>query len=130
MTVPSKLGGKLEGHFITFNNMGEAVKFLSLCQDYYSHEDYPYERDLTGVKYINLEYLGNWIGKTLGDQELAYAIEEELLKDSCNTRDLKDVIRYCSYHVSPVKGLIQQRLEQCRGVVSLKPGVDSDEALS
>ena len=126
MASPGKLGGQLETQLVTFSNLGEAVDFLELCQDYYNRGDYLYERNLTDVKYINLEFLGNWIGKTLGDQELADAIKAELLKDSCNTHNLKDVIRYCSHLVPPIKGLIQKRLKQCREVASQKTSLDSD----
>jgi len=97
-------GEDAEGAECLIFSLEEAVGFLKM-----------YEKSLSErndvIFFLNPNYLKEWVGETLGDQELAQAIEEKIRQGS----------RY-GERVLPIKGLMEQRLRQCKEIVGEETG--------
>jgi len=72
-----------------------------------SYEDLVETKSNAHIGYIDVEALKAWVGGVFGDSELADAIAQAT----------EGVTAYVNM-VEPVRGLLQQRLAQCREVVA------------
>ena len=100
---------------VIFSSLGEVLKFLHDYKSSSGEDEVLLEEIPINVSYIDLNKLQNWIGETLGDQELAKAIREEI-GQGCDHRNFQKIVQYFNKHISPVKTLIEKRVKQCNQV--------------
>ncbi|MFC2026826.1 hypothetical protein ACFLUX_02505 [Chloroflexota bacterium] len=100
---------------VIFSSLGEVLKFLHGYESSSGDDEVLAEENLVNVRYIDLKKLQKWIDETLGDQELAKAIREEIGQE-CNHSNFQDIVQHFNKHISPVKTLIEKRIKQCNQV--------------
>ncbi|MDD4874107.1 MAG: hypothetical protein PHE15_03950 [Dehalococcoidales bacterium] len=101
---------------IDIYSLEKAIEFLETCDRRYSPDDLLVRGSKVSIDYVDLNCLKNWIGFTLGDTELAEAMNTEL-GEGPKSRSIAVIGKYFITHVGPVRDLLKQRLKQCKEVV-------------
>lgn len=91
-------------------NFEEASRFLEVEDDHLVGWD-------GGVSSIDLHILKKWVGETLGDKELAQVIGEMAKKSDNYTGSPYDRYLKRLALIRPVKGLMEQRVKQCKEII-------------
>ena len=101
---------------VSICSLAEAIEFVELCRQSFNRDKVLREDGRQFIARLDLNSLRDWIGQTLNDTELATAITDEIGED-CKSRRVDIMGRDFLKHAVPIKGLMQQRLNQCKEII-------------
>jgi hypothetical protein len=98
---------------IDIHSLEEALNLLSLCAMVYHQDEFLQKGGGLTIYFADLHNLADWVGKILGDKELAGAMSQELGEKQPSDL-IEDISTFFRAHIGPVKDLVEQRLNQCK----------------